>query len=130
MNTKRGFSLVEVVVAILIVVIASSITFTVVFSSRNVLNKTQLNVDATNEAQNIVKLYVNSDGNEEKFSEYIKFAHDCNEPIDFYSLSDGTYTIYYDNNFGLSDLENHTFRIIFKPSTNKLEVYNSSNEVI
>ncbi len=55
MKLKKGFSLVEVVVAIVLVVIMTALTFSIVQSSRNILLRGEIEILAANEAENIIK---------------------------------------------------------------------------
>lgn len=75
MNYKRGFSLVEVVVAIAILVTISVLTFGIVGNSRNILFQSEAKMKAANEAENIIKIYNignNIGNNIGKLDEYYK----------------------------------------------------------
>ena len=132
MNKKKGFSLLEVVVAILIVVIASSITLTVVLNTRKIMINSQAEVNAANEAENVIKAYYMIDDNDENKTliKYLNFLH--GDVTDQNCIYDGTssYTIYYDKDFVPCEYSEYVFRIEFNTNNLSIKVLNTSDKVI
>lgn len=130
MKLKKGFSLVEVVVAIVLVVIMTALTFSIVQSSRNILLRGEIDILAANEAENIIKARnVNSDAlvayinvNEKKDSTgYITIG----DPVD------NKYHLYLTSNFKyVSDEALSYYTVEFELSkevVNKLKIYKTSD---
>jgi prepilin-type N-terminal cleavage/methylation domain-containing protein len=113
-NNRSGFSLVEVVVAMVIVVIMTGITITVISLSGKQTSKAEHSIRASSEARSVTDIYVASkkDGYGLPTDDFIKklgLYYDVADMSGKYSISDTEdntgkiYILFYNSGFGLGD---------------------------
>lgn len=138
MRRKRGFSLVEVAVAIAVVAVASTITFMVVLRSNSLLLRSRTQVYAAYEAENVLKalnatnitnIYENA-ANLDDFKNIMQAIHE--EPVDsekIFCKQDGKkITIYYAADFSLSDENSYVYRLEITDDPS-IVVYSNADKV-
>ncbi|MBE6943364.1 MAG: type II secretion system protein [Ruminococcaceae bacterium] len=101
MRSRRGVTLVEVVIALVVIGIISVATLTVIFSSVQIENKTVVAMDVRNQAENAIECFRFAKGDKETFIACLNQTTVGDEP-DFenteantlvYVLDKGGYTI-------------------------------------
>ena len=122
-NSKKGFTLVEVVVAIAVIAIISAVTITLVATSGDMLNEADDVIWASAEARNVADCYAKSiisGGDEADFIERVGIIHGIADMGGKYFVS-GTETKIYKFYFDVDDAEgiHSEFKLVDKPANDR-----------
>lgn len=108
-NSRKGFSIMEVVVALVVITLVSGVVATLIASSDTIERNTMSVLNATNVTENIIDCYRFADSKEEfepllqKLG--IKYEHSLNEEKDQYLIIKDNYRITVEIDFVAHRLE-------------------------
>ena len=113
-NPRKGFSLMEVVVALVIITLVSSVVMTLITSSNTIERNTMSALNATNLAENIIECFRYADSKEELDPLLEKLAIDYEyglsvDNLDRYVIIKDNYRIVFVVNYVAQELEIDTF---------------------
>ena len=114
MKKRKGFSLVEVVVAIALIALMSTMTFSVIQCARNITLRSEIRLLASNTIENVAKCYYLS-GENEDFQAYLKkLPNNIGATNTDLPSRNPTPQLYVTSDFVITTQENAIYRIEFE----------------